>query len=135
MIQNKLTNIWLGTNQAGTTRILVVDDDPKILSLLRTILTLAGYEVITASGGEQALRLHKKENPSLLLLDLSMPEMDGFAVLKRLRQTSQVPVIVISAHISHANEALQVGANAFLAKPFRPNDLVNRVKLIIEHRD
>jgi DNA-binding response OmpR family regulator len=112
-------------------RVLVVDDDVKILRFLRTSLTLAGYEVVTAASGEEALRLQESEKPNIMLLDILMPVMDGFEVLRRIRAVSESPVIAISAHASAAEEALRLRANDFLAKPFRPDELMNRIKTLL----
>lgn len=114
--------------------VLVVDDDVKILRFLRTNLTLAGYKVVTATSGEEALRLQESEKPDIMLLDILMPVMDGLEVLRRLRAVSELPVIAFSAHASMAEEALRLGANDFLAKPFRPDELVKRVKTLLNHK-
>lgn len=113
--------------------VLVVDDDVRILSFLRPSLRLAGYNVITASGGEEALNLVNSEEPSIMLLDVIMSPIDGFDVLKRLRTFSKLPVIAVSAHASAAEKALNLGANDFLGKPFRPDELVKRIKSLLEH--
>jgi len=114
--------------------VLVVDDDAKILRFVRTSLTLAGYEVVTATTGEEALQLQKSKKPDVMLLDIFMPGMDGFEVLRRLRATSELPVIVFSAHASAAGEALGLGANDFLAKPFMPDELAKRIEHILKSK-
>jgi two-component system, OmpR family, KDP operon response regulator KdpE len=105
-------------------RVLVVDDDVKILRFLRSSLTLAGYDVATVTSGEEALKLVESDKPDIMLLDLFMPVMDGFEVLERIRSASELPVIAFSAHISAADRALCLGANRFLSKPFRPDELI-----------
>ncbi len=114
--------------------VLVVDDDVKILRFIRSSLTLAGYVVITTTSGEEALKLVESEKPNVMLLDILMPVMDGFEVLRKLRAVSELPVIAVSAQASAAEEALRLGANDFLAKPFRPDELVNRIKALLNHR-
>jgi DNA-binding response OmpR family regulator len=115
--------------------VLVVDDDVRILSFLRPSLKLAGFDVITATGGEEALNLLDSKKPSIMLLDIVMSPMDGFEVLTRLRAVSELPVIAISAHASAAEKALNLGANDFLGKPFRPDELVKRIKTLLKHAD
>ena len=121
-------------NPRGKTRILVVDDDVKILRFLRTSLKLSGYEVFTATSGEEALELFKSEKPDIMLLDILMPGMYGFEVLTRLRTVSELPVIAFSAHASTAEEALQLGANDFLAKPFKPDELIERIRSLLNQK-
>lgn len=113
--------------------ILVVDDDPRILSFIRPTLRLAGYDIVTATSGEEALNLVGSKKPSIMLLDIIMSPMDGFEVLKKLRAFSKLPVIAISAHTSAAEKALSLGANDFLGKPFRPDELIKRIKALLEH--
>jgi CheY-like chemotaxis protein len=114
-------------------RVLVVDDDVKILRFIRSSLTLAGYDVATATSGEQALKLVESDKPDIMLLDIFMPVMDGFEVLRRIRLVSELPVIAFSAHASAAEEALRLGANGFLAKPFRPDGLVKIINTFLNH--
>ena len=108
--------------------ILIVDDDEKILKFLSISLRIAGYTVFTTTSGEQAPKLVESEKPDLMLLDILMSPIDGLEVLKRLRTFSNMPVIVISAHSSACEKALELGANDFLDKPFRPDDVVYRIK-------
>jgi len=123
---NTLTNM-----EGSKIRVLVVDDDVKILRFLSSSLRLAGYEVVTTTSGEEALQLVKSENPNIVILDILMSPVDGFEVLERLRATSKLPVISISAHASSAEKALSLGANIFLSKPFRPDELVKRIDSVI----
>ncbi len=111
--------------------VLVVDDDVRILNFLRPSLRLAGYDVVTATSGEEALNLVKSKKPDIMLLDILMSPMNGFDVLKALRAISELPVIAISAHTSAADEALSLGANDFLGKPFRPDDLAKKIKALL----
>jgi two-component system KDP operon response regulator KdpE len=111
--------------------VLVVDDDAKILRFVGLSLRLASYHVLTTSSGEEALKLSKTESVDIMLVDILMPVMDGFEVLRRLRTASKLPVIAISAHTSTSQKAHELGANDFLAKPFRPEDLVRRIDAIL----
>ncbi len=112
-------------------RVLVVDDDEKILRFLHSSIRLAGYDVMTANCGEEALQLIESGKPQCMVLDMLMPAMDGFEVLKRLRSTSEMPVIAVSAHADNAGQALSLGANVFLAKPFRPDKLIKKIRAIV----
>jgi len=116
------------------TLVLVVDDDTKILNFIRVSLKLAGYDVVTATAGEESLKLVDSEKPGIMLLDIVMCPMDGFEVIKRLRTFSRMPVIAISAHASAAEKALSLGADDFLGKPFRPDDLLKKIKTLLEYR-
>jgi DNA-binding response OmpR family regulator len=115
-------------------RVLVVDDDEKILRFIGSSLRLAGYDVCTATCGEEALLMLESKKPQLMVLDILMPVMDGFDVLQKLRTVSKLPVITISAHASAAEKALDLGANAFLAKPFRPDELKKRIEVLLDPR-
>ena len=115
--------------------VLVVDDHPKVLRFIEIDLKLRGFEVITTTSGREAVELVESKKPDIMLLDIVMPVMDGFEVLRRLRAVSELPVIAFSAHTSAAEEALRLGANDFLVKPFRPDDLVKRIKTLLSQRD
>ena len=114
--------------------VLVLDDDVRILRFIGASLRINGYNVITATCGEEALKLAESEKPNIMLLDMLMPVMDGFEVLESLRATSDLPVIAISAHASNAEKALSLGANNFLPKPFMPDELIKRIKDLLNHR-
>jgi DNA-binding response OmpR family regulator len=121
----------LTTENNSKILVLVVDDDIRILGFLRPSLKLAGYDVITATGGEEGLRLVDLEKPDIMILDILMTPMNGFEVLRKLRVTSELPVIAISAHASAAEKAFSFGASDFLGKPFVPNELVMRIKALL----
>ena len=112
--------------------ILVVDDDPKIVSLVRLYLERDGFRVTTASDGRAALTAVETEPPRLIVLDLMLPELDGLAVLRRLRERSTVPVMMLSARGAVADRVYGIseGADDYLAKPFSPAELVVRVKAL-----
>jgi DNA-binding NarL/FixJ family response regulator len=118
--------------QSKPRRVLVVDDEPAILGFIRTSLKANRYEVITASDGTEALQLLESEKPDIVLLDILMPGKDGFQVLHELRTFSKLPVIVFSARDSFRDRALSLGADDFIAKPFAPDQMVRRIKLILE---
>ena len=113
--------------------ILVVDDDPKIVSLVRLYLERDGFRVTTASDGRAALTSVETEPPRLIVLDLMLPELDGLAVLRRLRERSTVPVMMLSARGTVADRVFGIseGADDYLAKPFSPAELVVRVKALL----
>jgi two-component system KDP operon response regulator KdpE len=112
-------------------RVLIVDDEPRIGRILGVKLGLLGYEPITVTSGAEALVAVQTRNPSVMLLDIVMPGMDGFQVLKRLRAFSKLPVIAFSARSENGSRALELGANDFLSKPFNVDDMVMRVKGIL----
>jgi len=120
--------------QSKPRRVLVVDDEPAILGFIRTSLKANRYEVITASDGTEALQLLESDKPDIVLLDVLMPGKDGFQVLHELRTFSELPVIVFSARRGLRDKALSLGANDFVAKPFTPDQMVRRIKLIMDAR-
>jgi two-component system, OmpR family, KDP operon response regulator KdpE len=117
-------------------RILVVDDEPQILRFLRPSLTAAGYDVITASTGSEALKLAAAKAPDAILLDLGLPDMDGKTVIAKLRQWSAVPIIVVSARDQEKEkiDALDFGADDYVDKPFGIGELLARLRTALRHR-
>jgi len=113
-------------------RILVVDDEQRILNFLSSKLRASGYEVLTASNGIEALEQIQAQEPDLVVLDVMMPKMDGFETLKGLRSFSSVPVIILSAKGSNADKVkgLGLGADDYLAKPFSPDELIARIEAV-----
>lgn len=121
-------------------RIYVVDDEPDMVELLATVLKGEGYEVETYTDGRAALARVLEEPPELLLLDLMMPDLDGFELLKLLRLDSRgkhVVVLVVSARTGHRAqlETLQLGANAYIYKPFSPRELAVQVRQLLAGRE
>jgi DNA-binding response OmpR family regulator len=114
--------------------ILVVDDDAKIVRLVRTYLERAGYRVVEASDGRSALSAIALEAPALVVLDVMLPEVDGLAVLRAVRRTDRTPVIILSARglVDDRITGLTAGADDYLPKPFSPAELVLRVERILE---
>lgn len=114
-------------------KILIADDEPEIRSLLRLYLENEGYTVIEAEDGRKALELAGKEKPDLCLLDIMMPNVDGYHVLSALRKESNIPVVIISAKDADSEKilGLNLGADDYLAKPFNPLEAVARVNSAI----
>ncbi len=113
--------------------ILVVDDDAKIVSLVRMYLERDGFPVVTAADGQEALKAIREQGPRLVVLDLMLPELDGLTVMRRVREESDVPILMLSARGSAADRVfgIQEGADDYLPKPFSPAELVVRVKAIL----
>jgi two-component system KDP operon response regulator KdpE len=114
-------------------RLLVVDDEIRILNFLRSNLKAVGYEVVTASNGLEALKQFHATQPDLILLDILMPEMNGFEVLKEIRGFSMVPVIFLSAKGNESDKiiGLDMGADDYMPKPFNPDELVSRIEAVM----
>jgi DNA-binding response OmpR family regulator len=126
--------------ELSVNRIYVVDDEPDMVELLATVLKGEGYDVETYTDGRAALSRVLEEPPALLLLDLMMPDLDGFELLKLLRLDSRgkhVVVLVVSARTGHRAqlETLQLGANAYIYKPFSPRELVVQVRQLLAERE
>jgi len=113
-------------------RILVVDDEQRVLNFLMSKLRASGYEVLTAGSGPEALEQAQTEEPDLIVLDVLMPQMDGFETLKELRSFSAVPVIILSARETNSDKikGLSLGADDYLQKPFNPDELVARIEAV-----
>jgi DNA-binding response OmpR family regulator len=110
--------------------IVAVDDEALILKLLTVNLRADGYEVVTASNGEEAMKLMDECEPALIILDIMLPGLDGFQVLKLIRQRSSVPVIVLTARAEEAvlRDSLLLGADDYMQKPFSLLELAARIK-------
>jgi DNA-binding response OmpR family regulator len=119
---------------AGSTLILVVDDDAKIVRLVRTYLEREGFRVAEAFDGRAALAAIALERPALVVLDLMLPEVDGLAIVRAVRRTDRVPILMLSARGGTADRiaGLAQGADDYLPKPFSPAELVIRIKRILE---
>ena len=115
--------------------ILVIDDEPQILRALKTILTAKQFKVSTASRGEEGLSLAAAQPPDVIILDLSLPDMDGFEVCRRLREWTQIPIIVLSVRDSERDKvsALDKGADDYLTKPFGIEELLARIRVALKH--
>lgn len=115
--------------------ILVIDDEPQILRAMRTILTEKQFRVSTANRGEEGLALAATGEPDLVILDLGLPDMDGVEVCRRLREWTQVPIIILSVRDSERDKvaALDMGADDYLTKPFGIEELLARVRVSLRH--
>jgi two-component system KDP operon response regulator KdpE len=116
--------------------ILVIDDEEQILRALRTILGQQNYQVSAAQTGEDGLALAAALQPDCIILDLGLPDLDGVEVCRRLREWTELPVIVLSAHDSQAEKvaALDAGADDYLTKPFGVDELLARARVALRHR-
>ena len=117
----------------GTSRILVVDDEPEIRRFLRASLRAKQYEVLEASNGTQALEVMTQHQPDLMILDLGLPDIDGVEVTRRVREWSQIPIIILSVRDREKDkiEALDVGADDYLTKPFGVGELMARMRVVM----
>jgi len=117
--------------------ILVVDDEPNIAELIELDLKREGYHVVQAASGEAAVRAVAEHRPRLVVLDIGLPDIDGLEVCRRLRQTSTVPVIFLTARDGEVDRVvgLELGADDYVTKPFSPPELVARVKAVLRRAD
>ena len=119
-----------------TQRILIVDDDPKITRLLRASLEQAHYEVLVATNGETALHILRRERPDLVVLDLMLPDRDGWVVTRVVRNDAKLagtPIIMLTARIEHHDRivGLELGADDYVTKPFHPGELLARIRAVL----
>ena len=121
------------TKAMKKTLVLVVDDEVSILRYVGGSLRREGYEVVLANNGQDALRLAEEENPVLIILDIMMPKLDGFEACRRLREWSQVPIIMLSARGDKQDKVkcLDLGADDYITKPFGTEDLLARVRAVL----
>jgi two-component system alkaline phosphatase synthesis response regulator PhoP/two-component system response regulator ResD len=117
--------------------ILVVDDEPNIVDLLRLYLEGAGYGVLAAANGRRALELAEQHDPDLVVLDLMLPELDGLEVTRELRRRGDTPILMLTARAEDVDRivGLEVGADDYVTKPFNPRELVARVRAILRRTD
>ena len=118
-------------------KILVADDEPNIVRLLRLYLRNEGYDIVAAGDGREALDRFHSESPDLVLLDLMMPELGGFEVCSEIRKVSSVPVLMLTARSEDVDKivGLEMGADDYITKPFNPREVVARVKAALRRRD
>ena len=117
--------------------ILVVDDEPKIVRLARDYLEHAGFVVVTARDGREALQAVRQHRPDLVVLDLGLPELDGLDVTRTLRRDSNLPIVMLTARDDEIDKllGLELGADDYLTKPFSPRELVARVKAVLRRSE
>ena len=114
-------------------RILIVDDEERIVQTVKAYLDQEGFKTYTASDGEAALRAFEEKGPDLIVLDLMLPRLSGIEVTKKIRATSNVPIIMLTAKASEADRVvgLELGADDYVVKPFSPRELVARVRAVL----
>jgi DNA-binding response OmpR family regulator len=119
--------------QTDKQKILVVDDEPKIVEVVKSYLENSGYQVFEAENGKQALEIFEKVHPSLVILDLMMPEISGEEVCRKLRKISRTPVIMLTAKVEEDDlvGGLKLGADDYVTKPFSPRELLARVEALL----
>jgi DNA-binding response OmpR family regulator len=117
----------------GVPKVLVVDDAPDIVRLTRDFLEHAGFSVVSARDGNEALRVARQERPDLIVLDLGLPGRDGLDVTRELRRDSNVPIVMLTARTDESDKVagLELGADDYLAKPFSGKELVARVRAVL----
>jgi DNA-binding response OmpR family regulator len=117
--------------------ILVVDDEPKIVQLARDYLEHAGFEVVSARDGREALQAVRQHRPDLVVLDLGLPELDGLDVTRTLHRDSNLPIVMLTARDDEVDKllGLELGADDYLTKPFSPRELVARVKAVLRRTE
>jgi len=118
-------------------RILIVDDEARVRQFVRMNLELEGFEVFEASNGLEALEKVKELLPDLVILDVMMPELDGFETLAMIREVSSVPVIMLTVRADEADKVrgLELGADDYVTKPFSPRELISRIKAVLRRVD
>lgn len=121
----------------NTTRILVVDDEEKIAEVVKSYLENTGYEVYTAASGNEALDMFEKASPSLVILDLMLPDIPGEDICRSIRKRSRVPIIMLTAKVEEESilNGLGIGADDYVTKPFSPRQLVARVIAILRRSE
>ena len=126
-------NNELQAEQDSHQKILVADDEASIRRILEARLSMIGYDIVTATDGEEAIAAFNKHNPDLIVLDVMMPKIDGYGVTREIRRTSDVPIIILTAlgDVSERITGLELGADDYVIKPFSPKELEARVKAVL----
>ena len=114
-------------------KILVVDDEPQIVKVVKAYLEQSGFQVVTAADGSTALATFQREKPDFMILDLSLPGMDGLDVCRAVRHVSNIPILMLTARVEEADKlvGLELGADDYVVKPFSPREVVARVRTIL----
>jgi DNA-binding response OmpR family regulator len=117
--------------------VLVVDDEPEIVRIVRDYLERAGFAVLTAADGEAAVAVARRQRPDLVVLDLTLPNLDGLDVARALRRDGEVPIIMLTARTEESDRVagLELGADDYVPKPFSPRELVARVRAVLRRVD
>ena len=115
-----------------TKKILVIDDEEKIVTVLKAYLEQSGYQVVTAADGKAALKAFQREKPDFMILDLTLPVLDGLEVCRAVRRQSNIPILMLTARVEEADKlmGLELGADDYVVKPFSPREVVARVRTI-----
>jgi DNA-binding response OmpR family regulator len=123
----------VGREAQLTKTILVVDDEARLVSLIESYLSQEGYRVVSAANGREALSKTRAERPDLIVLDLMMPEMDGFEFMRLHRQEAATPIILLTARVEDEEKVigLELGADDYMTKPFRPRELLARIRAVL----
>ncbi|MBI1855817.1 MAG: response regulator transcription factor [Chloroflexi bacterium] len=113
--------------------IMIIDDEKRLVSLVESYLKQEGYHVLTAGDGREALSIARKESPDLILLDIMMPEMDGYEFMETYRKYHRTPIILLTARVEEQDHVigLDLGADDYVTKPFRPRELMARVRSVL----
>lgn len=130
-------NLPKQSTQKETKRILVVDDEPRMIGFIRMNLELEGHQVVEAHNGLEALEAIRTQLPDIVLLDVMMPDLDGFETLRMLREFSDIPVIMLTAKGDENDKVygLELGADDYVTKPFGPRELSSRIKAVLRRTD
>jgi DNA-binding response OmpR family regulator len=117
--------------------VLVVDDEPEIVRLVRDYLERGGFAVVTAADGDEAMRIAHRNRPDIVVLDLGLPGIDGLDVARELRRGGEMPIIMLTARTEEADRVagLELGADDYVSKPFSPRELVARVRAVLRRTD
>lgn len=139
VIGNHIQDVYIDREQAKNEKILVVEDNEDILELLRCMLKAKGYRVVAAESGDEALRMVKEEEPHLVLLDLSLPKVNGYDVCRMLKEsekTRYIPIIIVTCKSSPQEKimGLELGADDYIVKPFCREEVLARVKSLLKLR-
>ena len=121
----------------AATKILIVDDDENIVELIRLYCEKEGFLTVTANNGQKAVELFKSESPSIVILDIMMPEMDGWQVCREIRRISNIPIIMLTAKGETFDKVLglELGADDYMVKPFETKELVARIKAVLRRSE
>lgn len=117
--------------------VLIVDDEPKIVQLTRDYLETAGFNVLTAANGQEALQIQDSSSPDMIVLDLGLPDQDGLDICRAIRRNSEVPIIMLTARGEESDKliGLELGADDYITKPFSPKELIARIRAVLRRME